>query len=121
MAPTPLEPAPTRMAAYVGRHDVWLKREDVHELGVFKWRGALPVVEELARAGQDAVVTASTGNHGAAVAWACRQAGIRVVVFVPPGSAQAKLANLDRLGADVRVAGHDLDEAKEAARAHADE
>jgi threonine dehydratase len=47
--------------------------------------------------------------------------GIRAVVFVPPGSAQSKLANLDRLGADVRVAGCDLDEAKDAARAYADE
>ena len=109
------------MADDVGRNDIWLKREDVHELGVFKWRGALPVVEELARAGREAVVTASTGNHGAAVAWACRQVGIRAVVFVPPGSAPPKLANLDRLGADVRVAGGDLDEAKDAARAYAEE
>lgn len=108
------------MADYVGRNDIWLKREDVHELGVFKWRGALPVVHELARAGHEAVVTASTGNHGAAVAWACRQVGIRAVVFVPPGSAPPKLANLDRLGADVRVAGGDLDEAKDAARAYAE-
>jgi len=88
---------------------------------VFKWRGALPVVEELARDGHDAVVTASTGNHGAAVAWACREVGIRGIVFVPPGCAHAKLANLERLGADVHVAGHDLDDAKDAARAHADE
>ena len=109
------------MADYVGRNDIWLKREDVHELGAFKWRGALPVVHELARAGHEAVVTASTGNHGAAVAWACRQVGIRAVVFVPPGSAPPKLANLDRLGADVRVAARDLDEAKDAARAYAEE
>ena len=88
---------------------------------MFKWRGALPVVEELARDGHDAVVTASTGNHGAAVAWACREAGIRGIVFVPPGCARAKLANLERLGADVHIAGLDLDDAKDAARTHADE
>ena len=121
MTPTPLDPAPAPLAEYVGRDDVWLKREDDHELGVFKWRGALPVVEELARGGHDAVVTASTGNHGAAVAWACREVGIGAIVFVPPGSAQAKLANLERLSADVHVAGLDLDDAKDAARAHADE
>ena len=119
--PTPLERAPEALCRFVGREDVWLKREDVHELGVFKWRGALPVVEDLARSGHEAVVTASTGNHGAAVAWACRKAGIRAIVFVPPGAAEQKLANLDRLGADVRVAGHDLDEAKDAARTYADE
>ncbi len=88
---------------------------------MFKWRGALPVVEELAGAGVEAVVTASTGNHGAAVAWACGRAGIRAVVFVPPRPARTKLANLDRLGADVRVAGLDLDDAKDAGRAYADE
>jgi len=117
--PTPLERAPEALAAFAGCDHLWLKREDLNEIGVFKWRGALPVVEELARRGHEAVVTASTGNHGAAVVWACRQAGIRAVVFVPPGAAEQKLANLDRLGADVRVAGHDLDEAKDAARAYA--
>jgi threonine dehydratase len=119
--PTPLERAPEALCEFARREDVWLKREDVHELGVFKWRGALPVVEDLARNGHEAVVTASTGNHGAAVALACRQTGIRAIVFVPPGAAEPKLANLDRLGADVRVAGNDLDEAKDAARAYVQE
>jgi threonine dehydratase len=119
--PTPLERAPEALCEFARHEDVWLKREDVHELGVFKWRGALPVVEDLARNGHEAVVTASTGNHGAAVAWACRQTGIRAIVFVPPGAAEPKLANLGRLGADVRVAGNDFDEAKDAARAYAQE
>ena len=88
---------------------------------MFKWRGALPVVADLARTGHEAVVTASTGNHGAAVAWACQEVGVSAVVFVPPGSAAPKLANLDRLGADVHVAGRDFDEAKDAARAYAAE
>jgi len=34
---TPLEPAPPGL---VPGREVWLKREDVHELGAFKWRGA---------------------------------------------------------------------------------
>jgi threonine dehydratase len=110
---TPLERAPEALAR--GR-EVWLKREDVHELGVFKWRAALPVVRRL---GTDAVVTSSTGNHGAAVAWACGELGVRAIVFVPPGGSPPKLALLERLGADVRVAGSDLDEAKEAARSYA--
>ena len=117
--PTPLEPAPDSLADFAGRGDLWLKREDVHELGVFKWRGALPVIEDLARRGHTAVVTASTGNHGAAVAWACRRVEIRAIVLVPPGATERKLATLDRLGAEVRVAGHDLDEAKDAARTYA--
>ena len=59
---------------------IWLKREDEHELGAFKWRGAAAVLDALR---PDAVVTASTGNHGAATAWAAKQAGIRAIVFVP--------------------------------------
>ena len=60
MTPTPLEEA-----TLAGRQ-LLLKREDVHELGAFKWRGALPVLERYAASGARAVVTASTGNHGAA-------------------------------------------------------
>ena len=119
--PTRLERAPDALCDFVGRGDLWLKREDENEIGVFKWRGALPVVEALARDGHEAVVTASTGNHGAAVAWACRTVGVRAIVFVPPGAAEQKLANLERLGADVRIVGRDLDEAKDAARGFADE
>jgi threonine dehydratase len=118
--PTPLERAPASLRDYVERDDLWLKREDVNELGMFKWRAALPVVEEYARRGHDAVVTSSTGNHGAAVAWACRRLGTHAVVFVPPGATPSKLALLESLGADVRVAGRDFNEVKEAARTWAE-
>ena len=117
--PTPLDRAPDALAAYAGCDDLWLKREDVHELGMFKWRAALPVVRELAVQGQRTIVTSSTGNHGAAVAWACREHGSRAIVFVPPGATETKLALLTGLGADVRVAGDDLDSAKDTARAWA--
>ena len=110
--PTPLERAPSALAAYAGRDDLWLKREDVHELGMFKWRAALPVVRGLAGEGHDGIVTSSTGNHGAAVAWACREHGSRAIVFVPPGATESKLALLRSLGADVRVEGEDFDAAK---------
>src|SRR5262245_9306555 len=67
---TPLKPAPPRLAAGL---QLFLKREDVHELGAFKWRGALPVLEQYREGGAEAVVTASTGNHGAATAWAAQR------------------------------------------------
>ena len=71
--------------------------------------------------GHEAVVTSSTGNHGAAVAWACGRLGAKAIVFVPPAANLQKLALLENLGAHVTVAGTDLDEAKDAARAYADE
>ena len=115
--PTPLEEAPPQLAA--GRR-LLLKREDQHELGAFKWRGALPAVEGYRDAGAAAVVTASTGNHGAATAWAAQRTGVRAIVYVPEQASRSKLELLERLGAEVRHAGVDVDEAKDAARAHAE-
>jgi len=112
--PTPLEHAP---ASLTGDRDVWLKREDVHELGAFKWRGALPALREW----RTDVVTASTGNHGAASAWAANQLGVKATVFVPERASATKLALLERWGADLRQVGADFDEAKDAAREFADE
>jgi threonine dehydratase len=111
---TPLERAPDRLAA--GR-DLWLKREDVHELGAFKWRAALPVVREYARRGAPAVVTASTGNHGAATAWASGREGVRAIVYAPAEAAATKLHLLRTLGAEIRLVDGDLDDAKKRARA----
>jgi threonine dehydratase len=113
---TPLEPAP----AALGKR-LWLKREDVHELGAFKWRAALPVVEHYAGTGARGVVTASTGNHGAATSWAAARVGLDAVVFAPLGTSRSKLAHLERLGADVRLGGGDVDEAKDAGKTYADE
>lgn len=114
--PTPLERAPASLAAYAGCEDLRLKREDLHELGMFKWRATLPVVRELAGEGHGTIVTSSTGNHGAAVAWACREFGSQAIAFVPHGATESKLALLRGLGADVRVTGEDFDAAKHAAR-----
>ncbi len=112
---TPLEQA---SAALAGER-VWLKREDTHELGAFKWRGALPVVRGYRDGGATTVVTASTGNHGAATAWAARQLGLRAVVFLPELAAEVKVERIASLGADIQRVGVDGDEAKEQAVAFA--
>ena len=91
----------------------------MHELGAFKWRGALPALESYRARGAAGVVTASTGNHGAASAWAAERLGMRAVVFVPEGASEAKVGLLERLGAELHGVGADLDESKELAREHA--
>jgi threonine dehydratase len=111
-----IEPAPP---GWLEGRKVYLKREDGHELGAFKWRGALPALAGYRAGGHRAVVTASTGNHGAATAWAASRHGMAAVVFVPEGASEAKLALLCELGADLRIGGRDLDQAKEAALDHA--
>jgi threonine dehydratase len=111
---TPLE------EAELGGRRVLLKREDQHELGAFKWRGALPVLEEWKQDGAETVVTASTGNHGAATAWAAERLGLRAVVYVPEQATQAKVTLAEDLGAELRFAGADLDEAKAEAHGYAE-
>lgn len=111
-AATLLEQAPHGL---VPGRDVWLKREDLHELGSFKWRGALPALEHFKAGGAVAVVTASTGNHGAATAWAASRLGLRAIVYVPQSASRAKLALIERFGADIRQVGADVDAAKEEA------
>ena len=101
-----------------GSDGLYLKREDTHELGAFKWRGASAVLESKR---PDLVVTASTGNHGAATAWAAKRVGAHAVVFVPEEASAAKLALIEANGAELVRAGSDMDEAKAAARAYAAE
>jgi threonine dehydratase len=114
--PTPLEPAPSGLAP---GQDLWLKREDVHELGAFKWRGALPVLTAYRDAGAAGVVTASTGNHGAAAAWSAQRLGLRVVVFAPEDATRTKVELIESLGAELRLVGDDFDQAKDAASSYA--
>jgi threonine dehydratase len=114
--PIPLEPAPPPLGAGCS---LFLKREDVHELGAFKWRGALPVLTAYRDQGAAVVVTASTGNHGAATAWAAARLGLKAVVYAPEGAAQAKVDLIRGLGAEIRLVGADLDEAKKEGLRHA--
>ncbi len=103
---TPCEASP----AYAERLgvDVWLKSEHLQHAGSFKTRGAtsklLSLTPEEKRNG---VVAASTGNHGASVAWAGRALEIPVRVYVPNGASPAKVEMIRRYGADVQMHGTD--------------
>ncbi len=80
------------------------KCENFQKVGAFKARGAANAVLSLdeltARRG---VVTHSSGNHGAALAYAAARRGIPAWVVMPENSAQVKLANVRRYGATVRL------------------
>ena len=95
---------------------VSLKAENLQLTGAFKIRGALNTVALLS-AGERAagVVTASAGNHGQAVAWAARHAGIPATIFVPEGAPMAKIEAARGYGARVQFAGDGFDEAVDAA------
>lgn len=101
---------------------VWLKAENLQRTGSFKVRGALNRIAALSASERRAgVVAASAGNHGQAVAWAAREAGVRATVFMPEDAALAKVDATRGYGAEVRQAGTVLEEALEAALAHAGE
>lgn len=80
-------------------HHLWLKCEQEQKTGSFKWRGALSKLS-LLRQGS-LVVTASTGNHGLAIATAAPLFDLRVKIFVPSSTAFSKLEKIKKTGAEV--------------------
>ena len=109
--PTPLEEAPPALAA--GRR-LLLKREDVHELGAFKWRGALPALAPTATRARARWSPRRPATTAPRPRGPRERTGLRAVVYVPGVASRAKLAVLEGLGAEVRQDGADLDEAKDA-------
>jgi threonine dehydratase len=112
---TPVVPA-VGLSAEVGSSFV-LKCENLQHTGSFKVRGALS--KTLALSAEErgrGIVTASTGNHGAAVAHAARIVGTEALVVVPDNANPSKLAAIERLGAQIEVIGHDSVESESGAR-----
>lgn len=81
---------------------VFLKPECLQKVGAFKARGACNAVmamdEAAARRG---VITHSSGNHGAALAWAARARGVACVVVMPDSAPKVKIAAVRGYGAEV--------------------
>ena len=97
---------------------VLLKAENLQRTGAFKIRGAYNTIAQLsAEERSRGVVTASAGNHGQAVAWAARQAGISATIVVPEAAPMAKVEAARGYGAMVELAGEGFDETLAVARA----
>ena len=114
LPPTRLVAAPS--LSRVSGADVHLKLENEAPTGSFKVRGALhALLRERKRHPLAGVVTSSTGNHGAGVAYAARLLTLPAAVFLPVHPNPVKRARIGELGATIIEAGRDYDEA----RAHA--
>lgn len=89
---------------------VTLKLELLQHTGSFKPRGAFNRIlsADVPEAG---VIAASGGNHGAAVAYAARELGLRAEIFVPLPTPQLKLDRLRQYGAEVVATGSGYAEA----------
>ena len=83
---------------------LFFKCEHLQKVGAFKARGACNAVFSLDfDAAQRGVVTHSSGNHGAAVAYAAQRRGIASFVVMPENAPEVKQANVRRFGATVRL------------------
>jgi len=101
--------------------NVYLKLENELPTGSFKVRGALYALGlQMQRRNVSEVVASSTGNHGAAVAYAAGLLGVKARIFLPEKNNPVKRANIVRLGAEIVERGSaDLAAAFEAATEYA--
>jgi threonine dehydratase len=96
---------------------VSIKLETANPVRSFKGRGTEVVVSHLAGNGSRAVVCASAGNLGQALAWSGRRRGLDVTVVASRFAPAAKLARIRALGARLDLVDGDFDMARERAAA----
>ena len=112
LRPTPLMRHPL-LEEWLGCR-AWVKHENHQPTGAFKIRGGVNLVAQLTPEERTrGVVSASTGNHGQSMAFACRAHGVACHIFVPIGNNPDKSASMRALGAEVIEYGRDFDEARE--------
>ncbi len=117
---TPLEFSP-QFSADLGA-DVYFKLENQQHTGSFKLRGAANRLMTLTAAQRDAgCVAASSGNHGAAVAYAMQKLNARGVIFVPEQTSSAKVDTIRGYGGTVEYFGTDGLDTEQHARRFAEE
>ncbi len=103
--------------------EIWVKHENHTQLGAFKIRGALVYMDWLKDAHPEtqAVVCATRGNFGQAVAFAARQAGLGSTIVVPFGNSREKNRAMRALGAQLIEHGYEFQTASEYAAQLAEE
>ncbi len=100
-----------RLAEKLGLEHVWLKDESRNPTASFKDRASAVVVARAREIGAEVIVTASTGNAGAALAGMCAAVGQKAVIFAPKSAPPAKVAQLLVFGAKVILVDGTYDEA----------
>jgi len=113
---TPLVRA-EKLSAVTGA-DIWLKLESLQFTGAFKERGALNKLLLLPEADKKrGVIAASAGNHAQGVARHARLLGVPATIVMPTTTPDVKVRQTRALGAEVVLAGHTFEEARERAAA----
>lgn len=100
--------------------EIYFKLENQQTTGSFKLRGATNKLMTLSdRDRARGCVAASSGNHGAAVACAMQELGIRGVIFVPEQTSDSKVQKIQSYGGDIRYFGTDGLDTEQHAREYA--
>jgi threonine dehydratase len=100
--------------------NVYLKLENLQPTSAFKVRGAFNKLLTLSpKQRKIGVVTGSTGNHGAAVSYACNQLQIPNLIFVPSSASPVKINNIKAYGGTVEFYGSEVGETELYARDYA--
>ena len=100
--------------------NVFLKLENFQHTGSFKLRGAMNKILNLPDK-SISVVAASSGNHGAAVAYSLRNLKMKGLVYVPENAVPSKVELIKKYGVEVRYSGNDCLIAESSAISYAEE
>lgn len=92
-----------KLGVHWGLDNLWFKNETTGLSGSFKDRGAVVAVREAFQQGYTTIVTASSGNAGAAIAAHAARAGLNAIILVDPTVASGKLRQIHAYGAEVRM------------------
>ncbi len=103
--------APKQLAENLGLRSLWVKDESRNPTASFKDRASAVVVARAREVGAEVVVTASTGNAGAALAGMAAAVGQQAVIFAPKTAPPAKIAQLLIYGARVLLVDGTYDDA----------
>ena len=111
---TPLEHSP--YLSNLASANVFLKLDNIQKTGSFKFRGAISKMTSMSdQEKSNGVVTASTGNHGAACSLAMSTLQIKGKIVVPENVHKNKVENILNLGGEVEYYGGDCIDAEERA------
>ena len=94
--------------------EVRLKHENHRALGAFKVRGGVNLLAHMSQEERSrGVITASSGNHGQSVAYACKLFDARAIICLPEGANPLKVESMRNLGAELVFHGKHFDEARQ--------
>jgi threonine synthase len=103
--------SPHILADKLGLKSLWIKDESRNPTASFKDRASAILVARAREIGAEVIVTASTGNAGAALAGMCAAVGHKAVIFAPKTAPPAKIAQLLIYGAQVLLVDGNYDAA----------